>query len=112
MIIRRILDWFDPAHVPALKGSIFGGAAWGFDFIRVGLKTAPSAPELLLGVPPERWAAYASMLAACVALVSLFSTLPRAFRAAGWCCRQMRLSIMCFAGRVRRAWMWIRERLR
>ena len=53
-----------------------------------------------------------SMLAACVALVSLFSTLPKAFRASCWYVAQARKSIVCFAGRVRRAWAWIREMLR
>ena len=111
-ILRRLSNWIDPTRIPIVKGPIAGVTAWGFDRVSVGIETAHSAPDLLLGVPPDRWAAYASMLAACVALVSLFSALPKAFRAAGWYCRQARQSIVCFAGRVRRAWIWIREMLR
>lgn len=110
-ILRRLSNWIDPTRIPIVKGPIAGVTAWGFDRVSVGIETAHSTPDLLFGVPPERWASIASMLAACVALVSLFSTLPKAFRASCWYVAQARKSIVCFAGRVRRAWAWIRERL-
>jgi hypothetical protein len=115
--LRSVRDFLDPTQLPAVKGAMAGGAAYGFERVRVGLESAravaePAAQTLVIGATPEQWAAYASMSATCVACVSLFSMLPRAIRAAGWYCVHIRRSFRCFAGRVGRAWNWFVEKLR